>query len=263
MAQRVELAGLVTDEQGRYLVVRGDNNEQWRLPGGPIPEGVDADIAMRGYLREAGLAAGPMAEAFVATLYLRDNGDDVTMSVYATQVTATRPESAVERLWVSASELAEVEMTDTHRQVAKAYRSGDAEQGVVTMENRRERGLDVLRTLTAASDPVAAGAAMEQNMPGLGEPIIDFALGEVWSSETLDRKTRSLQVVAMTAALGRPDALRAHVAGALNHGATAEEIVETLRMVAVYAGFPASLDAWPIMAAVFEQRGIAIPGKTS
>jgi alkylhydroperoxidase/carboxymuconolactone decarboxylase family protein YurZ len=32
-------------------------------------------------------------------------------------------------------------------------------------------------------------------------------------------------------------------------------------MVAVYAGFPAALEAWPVMERVFEQRGIPRPGQ--
>ena len=257
MSQRVELAALVTDEQGRYLVVR-EGEGQWRLPGGIHPEGVDADIAMRGFLREAGISAGPMAEAFVATLYLRDAGESVVMSVYAMPATAMLPESDMDCQWLSPEGLADADIMDVHRQVATAYRRRTS--GGTAMDDRRTRALDVLRTLNATGDPEISASGMLQRMPGLAEPILDFALGEVWSGETLDRKTRSLEVVAMTAALGRPGALKAHIGGALNHGATPDQIVETLRMVAVYGGFPAALDAWPVMAAVFEERGIPVPG---
>jgi 4-carboxymuconolactone decarboxylase len=92
--------------------------------------------------------------------------------------------------------------------------------------------------------------------------VIDFALGEVWSNAALDRRTRSLQVVAMLAALGRTGGpLTAHINGALNHGAAPEQVIQTLRMVAVYAGFPAALEAWPVMERVFEQRGLQRPGR--
>jgi 4-carboxymuconolactone decarboxylase len=64
----------------------------------------------------------------------------------------------------------------------------------------------------------------------------------------------------MLAALGgKAGALRSHLNGALNNGATPEELVETLRMVAVYAGFPAALEAWPLMEEVFAARGIPRP----
>jgi 4-carboxymuconolactone decarboxylase len=122
--------------------------------------------------------------------------------------------------------------------------------------------LDVLRTLRGGGNPEAAAEAMERTQPEIAGDVIDFALGEVWSGAALDRKTRSLQVVAMLAATGRTGGpLTSHINGALNHGATPEQVVETLRMVAVYAGFPAALEAWPVMERVFEQRGIPRPGQ--
>jgi 4-carboxymuconolactone decarboxylase len=59
----------------------------------------------------------------------------------------------------------------------------------------------------------------------------------------LDARTRALVVVAALAAIGhaRPQ-LRVHIGSALNGGCTREEIVETLRLVALYAGFPAAMN---------------------
>jgi len=125
----------------------------------------------------------------------------------------------------------------------------------------RIRGLDVLRTLSGG-EASAAAERMHRTYPELADAVVDFALGDVWASDTLARRERSLLVVAMLAALGgKTGPLRSHINGALNHGAKPEELVETLRMVAVYAGFPAALEAWPIMEAVFEQRGIERPGR--
>ena len=128
--------------------------------------------------------------------------------------------------------------------------------------SRRTAGLDVLRTLRGGGDPLESAAGLERSSPEIAGDVIDFALGEVWSDPALDRKTRSLQVVAMLAAMGRTGGpLASHINGALNHGATPEQVIQTLRMVAVYAGFPAALEAWPVMEKVFEQRGIARPGR--
>ena len=127
--------------------------------------------------------------------------------------------------------------------------------------NARAAGLDVLGTISGR-DPEVAVAGLRTQSPELADDIIDFALAKVWADPTIDRRTRSLQVVAMLAALGgRPVQLRSHLIGALNHGATPEQLVQTLRMVAVYAGFPASLTAWPIMEDVFVERGIPRPNR--
>ena len=120
---------------------------------------------------------------------------------------------------------------------------------------RRLAGLDVLRTLSGG-EPDRAAESLASNYPGLGWEVVDFAMGEVWANPDLDRRTRSLEVVAMLSALGRTNQLRGHMNGALNHGATPEELVQTVRMVAVYSGFPAALDAWTVLEEVFAARGI-------
>jgi 4-carboxymuconolactone decarboxylase len=102
---------------------------------------------------------------------------------------------------------------------------------------------------------------MVERQGDLARDIVDFALGEVWSHPALDRKTRSLQTVAMLGVLGKLGPLESHINGALNHGATPEQLVQTMRMVAVYGGFPAALEAWPALERVFERRGLPPPGR--
>ena len=70
--------------------------------------------------------------------------------------------------------------------------------------------------------------------------ITESAWGSVWSRPGLDRRTRSLLVVALLAALGHEEELAMHVRATRNTGATAEDVREVLLMVAVYAGVPAA-----------------------
>jgi 4-carboxymuconolactone decarboxylase len=125
---------------------------------------------------------------------------------------------------------------------------------------RRQRGYDVLRTLRGGTNPGEAARGLAGRYGPLADDVIDFAFGDVWNTPGLDRKTRSLEVVAMLSTLGRTGPLASHVSGALNHGATPDELVQTVRMVAVYAGFPAALDAWAVVAKVLGERGIPVPG---
>lgn len=121
--------------------------------------------------------------------------------------------------------------------------------------SRRERGLDVLRTMGNAPDGAARLEQMRKIYPELADDVVDFAMGDVWSGPALTRRERSLMVVAMLSAMaGRSGPLASHMNGALNHGATPDELVEVLRMVSVYAGFPAALEAWKVMEATFETR---------
>ena len=74
--------------------------------------------------------------------------------------------------------------------------------------------------------------------------ITRYAWGEVWTRPGLEKKTRSLLNLAMLAALNRESEFKLHVKGALNNGATSEDIKEVLFQVSIYAGVPAALSAF-------------------
>ncbi|MCG2654540.1 MAG: 4-carboxymuconolactone decarboxylase [Hydrogenophaga sp.] len=88
------------------------------------------------------------------------------------------------------------------------------------------------------------------------QPIQDHisraAWGDVWQRPGLDRKTRSLVTVAMLTALGKQHELKGHVRGALNNGATVQEIQEVLLHAAIYCGIPTSVEAFRTAAEVVE-----------
>lgn len=81
-------------------------------------------------------------------------------------------------------------------------------------------------------------------------PLQDFitrnAWGTVWCRDGLDLKTRSLITVSMLTALGRAHELKGHLRGALNNGATPEEIREVLLHAAVYCGAPLAVEAFRV-----------------
>ena len=85
------------------------------------------------------------------------------------------------------------------------------------------------------------------NASEFSQPLQDFitenAWGSVWCRPGLELKTRSLITVAMRTARGRQHELRGHVRGALNNGATAEEIREVILHATVYCGVPLAADA--------------------
>jgi 4-carboxymuconolactone decarboxylase len=106
--------------------------------------------------------------------------------------------------------------------------------------------------------------AVERRMTAFGEfggplqHIINaYAYGDVWSREALPAATKSLAMVAMTAALGRANELRVHLNGALENGCTAEQIQELLLLVALYCGIPAANEAHQVAFEVLRERGKA------
>ena len=88
------------------------------------------------------------------------------------------------------------------------------------------------------------------------QPMQDFitrnAWGDTWQRPGLDLKTRSLITVAMLTALGKQTELKGHVRGAINNGATPEEIQEVLLHASIYCGVPAAVEAFRSAAEVVD-----------
>ncbi len=82
--------------------------------------------------------------------------------------------------------------------------------------------------------------------------ITRAAWGDTWQRDGLDLKTRSLITVAMLTALGKTHELKGHVRGALNNGATKEELQEVLLHAAIYCGVPTAVDAFRSAAEVVD-----------
>lgn len=97
----------------------------------------------------------------------------------------------------------------------------------------------------------ALGNATPFTQP-IQEYITRNAWGDVWQRPGLELKTRSLITVALLTALGRQHELKGHVRGALNNGATPEEIQEVLLHASIYCGLPAAVEAFRTAAEVVD-----------
>lgn len=91
--------------------------------------------------------------------------------------------------------------------------------------------------------------------PDLCRFVYEFPFGDIYSRPGLDLKARQLVTISALAALGNAGPqLKSHIHGSLNVGLTRAEIVEALTQLAVYAGFPAALNALKIARDVFRER---------
>ncbi len=109
----------------------------------------------------------------------------------------------------------------------------------------------------AAADALDAGYRVRREV--LGDAFLDASLagltdlnrefdelltryvwGSVWTRPGLDRRTRRLLVLSVTAALGRWDQYRTHLRGALDDGFESADVREVLTQLAIYAGVPAA-----------------------
>ncbi|MEL7041114.1 MAG: carboxymuconolactone decarboxylase family protein [Pseudomonadota bacterium] len=91
------------------------------------------------------------------------------------------------------------------------------------------------------TDAVAQVAAIA---PDLARQITEHAYGDTYARETLNLRDRSLVTIAGLTALGYPQQqLASHIRGGLNVGLKRDEVVETITHMALYAGFPAAVNA--------------------
>ena len=120
-------------------------------------------------------------------------------------------------------------------------------------DDRYERGMLVRRAVLGEEHVDRAQANATELTRDFQELITRYCWGEVWTRPGLERKTRSMLVIAMTAALGRMEELRLHIRGARNTGVTRDEVREVLLQVAIYAGVPAANSAFAQAVAVYRE----------
>ena len=110
--------------------------------------------------------------------------------------------------------------------------------------DRYARGWDKLKEIDGEAGERVIGGARPNSarLRTLFESNSPF--GDIYSRPALDLKAREIATIAALAALGNAQPqLKVHIEGALNVGCSREEIVEVFMAVAVYAGFPAALNA--------------------
>ncbi|MGN6808668.1 MAG: carboxymuconolactone decarboxylase family protein [Trinickia sp.] len=130
----------------------------------------------------------------------------------------------------------------------------NTETNASAAEQRYARGWNKLREIDGeAGERVIA--ALAPIAPDFARLLIEFPFGDIYSRPGLDLKSREIATIAALAALGNATAqLKVHIEGALNVGVTQTEIVEVFMQMAVYAGFPAALNALFAAREVFESR---------
>ena len=121
-------------------------------------------------------------------------------------------------------------------------------------DDRRARGLRALAAITGES-----GAAVVDGLrdiaPDFADWIVDFSYGDVMARPGLDLRSRQIATIAALTALGNAQPqLRVHIEGALNVGCRPQEIIEVILQMAVFAGFPAAVNALVVAREVLHAR---------
>ena len=118
---------------------------------------------------------------------------------------------------------------------------------------RFEQGRQLLNELHAGAY-ADIEARLATLAPEVARYIAEFGYGEIYSRPGLDMKTRELATIASLTTQGAQPQLKAHIHGALNSGASQQEIIEVMVQMVLYAGFPAVLNALESARSLFESE---------
>ena len=117
---------------------------------------------------------------------------------------------------------------------------------------RYDKGLKRLQQMNNMS---SIGSRLMEISPDLNGYIKEFAFGDVHSREGLSPRDHELVILSGLCALGyASEELKSHINMGLNAGLTRQEILEIFIQLAVYAGFPAAVNATFIAKEVFDAR---------
>lgn len=110
----------------------------------------------------------------------------------------------------------------------------------LTHAERHASAAETFRRFAPDVEPERIAVSFAQRLGALGSMAFDV-VGAMWDRPQLNRRDRSLMVIAVLAAQAREDELEAHTRNGLRHGLTRNEIEEILLHVAAYAGYPAAM----------------------
>ncbi len=120
--------------------------------------------------------------------------------------------------------------------------------------NKYKRGMEKFKEING-EDGEQLIERLKDLDPDLARYVIEFPFGDIYNRPGLDLKSREIATVAALIALGNAiPQLKVHIHGALNIGVSRQEIIEIIIQMAVYAGFPAALNAMHAAKEVFEER---------
>jgi 4-carboxymuconolactone decarboxylase len=106
------------------------------------------------------------------------------------------------------------------------------------MTDRFEKGLAVRRSVLGDAHVDRAEAAKTAFDEPFQTLITETAWGNVWASEGISPRERSMLTLALLAALGNFEEIPMHIRATARTGASKTDVLEAFQHVAIYAGVP-------------------------
>ena len=106
------------------------------------------------------------------------------------------------------------------------------------MSERYDRGMSVRRSVLGDAHVDRAEAAKTAFDDPFQTLITEAAWGNVWASDAISPRERSMITLALLAATGNFDEIPMHIRATARTGASKTDVLEAFQHVAIYAGVP-------------------------
>ena len=122
---------------------------------------------------------------------------------------------------------------------------------MVDVNDLHARGLKRRKRMLGDAQVESRMAAAGDFGAPLQHIINAYVYGDIWERNGLSDQMRSLIMLAITAASGKPAEFRVHMQGARANGCTPAQVQDLLLLVAMYCGIPAAIEPNRIAAEIF------------
>jgi 4-carboxymuconolactone decarboxylase len=122
---------------------------------------------------------------------------------------------------------------------------------MVDVNDLHARGLERRKRMLGDAQVERRMAAAGDFGAPLQHVINAYVYGDIWERSGLSDQVRSLIMLAITAASGKPAEFHVHMQGARANGCTPAQVQDLLLLVAMYCGIPAAIETNRIAAEIF------------
>src|SRR5690554_3854136 len=106
------------------------------------------------------------------------------------------------------------------------------------MSERHEKGMQIRRKVLGDAHVDRAEAAKSDLDAPFQDLITESAWGNVWASDAITLRERSMLTLALLAATGNFEEIPMHIRATARTGASRRDVMEAFQHVAIYAGVP-------------------------
>lgn len=130
------------------------------------------------------------------------------------------------------------------------------------MTTRFDTGMATRRKVLGDAHVDRAEAAKTPFDQPFQQMITETAWGNVWASDAIPDRERSMLTLALLAACGNFDEIPMHIRATANTGASPDDVMQAFLHVAIYAGVPKANHAIKLAKQTYAEMGVSLGDET-